>query len=64
MNGRELAEELMKIQPDLQCVYTSGYTADVISKHGVLEEEINFLQKPFSLQDLSYKLHQAIQSDQ
>ena len=61
MNGRELSETLTSIQPGLKSLYMSGYTADVISKHGVLEEEVLFLQKPCSLQDLSSKIHVALE---
>ena len=48
MNGRELANEILSICPNLKTLFMSGYTADVIAHHGVLEEGVNFIQKPFS----------------
>jgi len=59
MNGRELAKQLQAQQPRLQnlkILYMSGYTANVIAHHGVLEKGVNFIQKPFSLQDLALKM--------
>ncbi len=49
MNGRELRQQLQARQPDLKCLYMSGYTADVIAHHGALEEGVQFLQKPFTV---------------
>ncbi len=53
MNGRELSEHLQSIYPDLKCVFMSGYTADAIAHHGVLDEGVHFIQKPFSKGDLA-----------
>jgi CheY-like chemotaxis protein len=61
MNGRELAENLKLSYPDLKCLYMSGYTADVIAHHGVLEEGVNFIQKPFSMKDLSKKVRETLE---
>jgi CheY-like chemotaxis protein len=60
MTGRELADRLRSVQPDLKVLYMSGYTANVIAHHGVLEEGISFLQKPFSVQDLANMIREAI----
>ena len=56
MNGRDLARQLLSLYPELKCLFMSGYTANVIATHGVLEEGVNFIQKPFSLNDLAVKL--------
>src|ERR1700759_4183706 len=48
LNGRELAERLLKIRPDMKVLYTSGYTDDVIVHHGVLDENIHFIGKPYT----------------
>jgi PAS domain S-box-containing protein len=56
MNGRELAEALQPMIPGLKCLYMSGYTADIIAKHGVLEDGLQFLQKPFTQATLAAKL--------
>lgn len=53
MNGRDLERILVGMKPDLPCLFTSGYTADVIAHHGVLDNGIHFIQKPFSSKDLA-----------
>lgn len=60
MNGRELAKRLLSFYPDMICMFMSGYTDDVIAHRGVLEEGVNFIQKPFSLQSLSAKVREAL----
>ncbi len=60
MNGRELARRLLSLYPELKCLFMSGYTANVIAHHGVLEEGVPFLQKPFTLKDLSAKIRAAL----
>jgi CheY-like chemotaxis protein len=60
MNGRELADRLKSFYPDLKCLYMSGYTADVIAHHGVLNKGVIFIQKPFSLRDLAEKTRDAL----
>ena len=52
MNGRELAESLTDERPDMRVLYTSGYNENVISRHGVLEPGIAFIQKPYNVRDL------------
>lgn len=56
MNGKELAEKILSSHPNTKCLFMSGYTADVIAKHGVLEEDINFIEKPFTMEELSNKI--------
>jgi PAS domain S-box-containing protein len=60
MNGRDLAKLLSDIKPGLKCLFVSGYTANVIAHHGVLEEGVCFLQKPFSMKDLASRVRQAL----
>jgi two-component system, cell cycle sensor histidine kinase and response regulator CckA len=60
MNGRDLAERLKSINPDLKCLFMSGYTADVIAHWGVLNEGVHFIQKPFTLKDLSSEIRKAL----
>ncbi|MBN2135526.1 MAG: PAS domain S-box protein, partial [Acidobacteria bacterium] len=52
VNGKELYKIISKIIPDLKVLYMSGYTHDIIADEGVLEEDINFLQKPISVNTL------------
>jgi signal transduction histidine kinase/ActR/RegA family two-component response regulator len=63
MNGRDLAGNLLSIYPDLKRLFMSGYTADVIAHHGVLDAGVCFIQKPFSLKDLAAKLRQVLGKD-
>jgi PAS domain S-box-containing protein len=60
MNGRDLAKELRSFNPQLNCLFMSGYTADVIAHHGVLDEGVHFIQKPFSLSDLATKVREVL----
>ncbi len=60
MNGRELATALLTIAPQVRQVFMSGYTANVIAHHGVLDSGVHFLQKPFSKRDLATKLHTVL----
>jgi DNA-binding NtrC family response regulator len=60
MHGRELAEQLGAICPDLKCLYMSGYTADVIAHRGILDEGVNFIQKPFGCDELAAKVRQVL----
>jgi PAS domain S-box-containing protein len=60
MNGRDLAKAVLSSHPLLKCLFMSGYTADVIAHHGVLEAGVQFIQKPFSAGDLAAKVRDAL----
>src|SRR5208283_3730781 len=60
MNGRELAGQLGAIRPKLKCLYMSGYSADVIAHRGILDEGVNFIQKPFGSDDFASKVRQVL----
>ena len=62
MNGRDLAKNLLSLYPDLKCLYMSGYTADVIAYHCVLDEGVFFIQKPFTMTDLAAKVREVLDS--
>ena len=62
MNGRDLAEEIVSHFPDITCLFMSGYNADIIAPHGVLEEHVHFIQKPFSCDALAAKVREALES--
>jgi signal transduction histidine kinase/CheY-like chemotaxis protein len=64
MNGRDLARELLSIQPAMKCLFMSGYTANVIAHHGVLDEEVFFIQKPFSVAELAIKVRRVLDGRQ
>lgn len=61
MNGRDLAEKLQSIYPDLKSLFASGYTVNVIAHRGVLDEGVHFIQKPFSMHDLALKVRLALE---
>ncbi len=56
MNGRDLVKLLNSHYPDLRSIYMSGHTADIIASHGILDEGVQFIQKPFSITDLAAKV--------
>ena len=56
MNGRQLASRLREEFPNLRTLFMSGYTADVIAHHGVLDEGVQFISKPFSIEDLARRV--------
>ena len=62
MNGQEVADELKKTRPEMQIIFMSGYTDDVIAHHGVLEAGVNFIQKPISLSRLAKKLREVFRN--
>jgi PAS domain S-box-containing protein len=62
MDGRNLANQLEAIVPRLKSLFMSGYTANVIAHHGVLDEGVHFLQKPFSAQELAERVRNALDS--
>ncbi len=60
MNGRELAWEIRNLYPELRALFMSGYTANVIAHHGVLDQDVHFLQKPFSIKELALAVRRAL----
>jgi PAS domain S-box-containing protein len=63
MNGRELMEKISIIRPGLKCIYMSGYPANVISHHGIVDDVLNFLEKPFSRKTIAVKVREVLDSD-
>jgi CheY-like chemotaxis protein len=60
MKGPELREKVRALRPGIKVLFMSGYTSDVIVNHGVLEEGVNFIQKPFNMEDLGRKVHDVL----
>jgi PAS domain S-box-containing protein len=60
MNGRDLARHLLSLYPDLKTLFMSGYTANVIAHHGVLDKGVQFIEKPFAKKDLAAKIREVL----
>jgi len=60
MNGLDLARGLLASYPGLRMLFMSGYTADVIAHHGVLDPGVCFLEKPFRTDALAAKVREAL----
>jgi two-component system cell cycle sensor histidine kinase/response regulator CckA len=63
MNGRDLAQRLLPLYPGMKILFMSGYTTNVIAHRGVLNEGVNFIQKPFSMNDLAIKVRDALKGE-
>lgn len=62
LNGKELYEQMARLVPNLKVLFFSGYAADIIADHGVLNEGISFLKKPFSVAALTGKVREVLDS--
>ena len=60
LGGKALAEQLSATYPKLKVLFMSGYTDDAIVHHGVLEPDIDFLQKPFSPSSLAHRVREVL----
>jgi PAS domain S-box-containing protein len=60
MNGRELAQRVSEIRPNMKVLYMSGYTENAIGHNGTLDAGITLLQKPFTLQALKTKVREVL----
>jgi PAS domain S-box-containing protein len=61
MNGKGLQQRISAMKPGIRVLFMSGYTADVITNRGIVDEGINFISKPFSLQALTQKVRQVLE---
>jgi two-component SAPR family response regulator len=62
LSGRVVSERVRTIHPRVKILYMSGYTDDAISRHGVLDPGIAFLQKPFRRDDLTRRIAEILQT--
>ena len=62
MDGRQLSERVRAVKPGVKVLFMSGYTADVIAQRGVLEDNVAFIGKPFSRDDLAHKVREVLEA--
>jgi len=62
-SGRELRQRLEALRPGIKILFTSGYTANVIAHHGILDKGVHFIAKPFGITDLAKALRQLLAAD-
>ena len=60
LSGKELCERVRVLRPRLPALYMSGYTADAVAHHGILEDGVQFIQKPFTMDDLARAIRTAL----
>ncbi len=60
MDGAELQRRLLRLRPGIRTLFMSGYAANIIGEHGILEDGLNFIQKPFSVADLTRKVRELL----
>jgi CheY-like chemotaxis protein len=62
ISGKQLSDEILKIYPEIKILFISGYTDESIVQHGILDSQVEFLQKPFSVESLGKKVRQVLDS--
>ena len=60
MSGRELAKEALSRRPDLKVVYTTGFSRNAVIHNGILDPDVNFLPKPFTVENLARKVRSVL----
>ena len=63
INGQALAELLGMIEPGLSFLFMSGYTANILDHHEIMDEKVRFIQKPFTKKELAEKIQDALKND-
>jgi CheY-like chemotaxis protein len=63
MNGRDLAERVRQMRPEIKVIYMSGYTDNLVLQGGMVEEGSDFIQKPFSADTLAKRVRAALQQN-
>lgn len=64
MNGRKLAEEAVARMPQLKVIFTTGFTRNAVVHNGVLDHDVHFLAKPFTIEQLAAKLRDVLDTKQ
>jgi len=63
-NGRDLANDLHAVCPNLRTIFISGYPENAVTRHGIQEDGMFYLPKPFSLQSLTRKVRQVLEQEE
>ena len=63
MSGRKLAEEALRQRPNLKVIYTTGFSRNGVIHSGVLDHDVNFLPKPFTVEELARKVAAVLRED-
>jgi CheY-like chemotaxis protein len=64
ISGREIADQISAQRPEMKVIFVSGYTPNAIVHHGILDEDLNFLQKPFTAGTLTHKVREVLDDGQ
>ena len=62
MNGREMARGIALLRPELQVLFMSGYSSDIVARRGIMELGMHFIQKPFDMAGLNLKIQETLQT--
>ncbi len=60
VNGRQLADQVVKLRPGIKVLFTTGFTRNAVVHNGILDTGVNFIPKPFSMEDLATKIRQVL----
>lgn len=60
MSGRDLVDQMLQLRPEMKALYMSGYTDDAIVHHGILDSDVDFIQKPFTTNSLMRKVRELL----
>lgn len=63
VNGRKLAEQALKRWPDLKVLFTTGFTRNAVVHNGVLDADVQLLQKPFTIEELAQKIRAVLEAE-
>ena len=63
ISGKELAEKIKKERPEIKVIFMSGYTENIMSKHGVFKQGVNYISKPIIPGALAQKIRKVLDED-
>jgi CheY-like chemotaxis protein len=62
LNGRQLAEQVLELKPGLPVLYMTGFTRNAVVHNGMLDPGVNFMAKPFTVDQLAAKVREALET--